>query len=149
MNATNQTIDAAKPLWEIAQSKENTNRKQKLNNRITRREYFSALERIKELCQPLEDWAFERDYTTQPSDKATPIHCFLNNEIYWHLTCDEQYNFTILYNVADDKLQTEVNCLIYLMSKSTRWQPSTELDVPTLFKRCKRIQPNKYFSILK
>jgi len=148
MNATNQTIDAAKPLWEIAQSKDNADRKQKLNNRITRREYFEVLEYLKDLLKTKSEWVFERNYITHPSDKPNPIHCFLNAQVYWHLTCDDSYNFTILYNVADDALKAEINCRIALMSKSTRWEPATGPDVPTLFKRCKRLQPDEFFYIL-
>jgi len=149
MNAINQTIDAAKPLWERAQSKDNADRKQKLNNRITKREYFSVLEGIKELYKPLANWAFERDYTKYPSDKLTPLHCFLNNEVYWHLACDESLNFTIHFNIADVRLRSAINCLIGLTSKSTRLQAAVETDVPTMFKRCKRLQTDEFFCILK
>lgn len=149
MNATNQTIDAAKPLWEIAQSKDNSNRMQKLNNRITKREYFTVLDGIKELYKPLANWAFERDYTKHPSDKATPMHCFLNNEVYWHLACDKDLNFIIYCNIADVNLRSEINCLIAKTAKSTRWKAATELDVVTMFKRAKRLQSNEFFSILK
>ena len=148
MNATNQIINAAKPLWELAISKDNVNRKQKLNNRITKREYFTVLDGIKELYKPKGEWAFERDYTTHNSDKPNAIHCFLNNGVYWHLTCDSSLNFTIMFNVADVKLKADINCLVARMPKSARWNASTKTDVPTMFKRCKQLQPDEFFYIL-
>ena len=149
MNATNQTIDAAKPLWEIAQSKQNENKLQKLNNRITKREYFRVLEALKELYKPLAQWAFERDYTTHTSDKPNPMHCFLTKIIYWRLSCDASFNFSITYSVGELQFAEQFNALITSLSKSTRIELTFEIPVETMFKRAKRLQPEEFFYILK
>jgi hypothetical protein len=149
MNATKQTIDSAIPLWVIAQSKQNKDRVQKQRNTITKREYFRILKEIKGLYKPLSQLAFERDYITNPSDKPTPIHCFLNNEVYWHLGCDESFNFIIFFNITDVPLRSDINCLIALMSKDVRLKSATVTDVPTMFKRCKRLQGSEFLTVLK
>jgi len=147
MNNAKQTNEI-KPLWVIAQSKHNQNRKQKVTNTVTKKQYFEVLEQMKQLYKgTANQTVFERDYTTHPGDKPNSMHCFLTNDFYWHLRCDDDYNFVIHLATGNLPFSQDFSLMFAVLPKSVRYTIEY-LDLPIMFKRCKRLQDSKFFTIL-
>lgn len=149
MNNAQQTSKMKTPLWVTAQSKHNKNRQQKVANAVTKKHYFEVLEQMKQLYKAKGDeLAFERDYTIHASDKPNTMHCFLTNEFYWQLCCTDDCDFVIWYNASDLPFLADFNKMCVYRPKSARAEVTQELPISVMFKRCKRLQDSKLFTIL-
>ena len=149
MNHADQSTENKKPLCVIAQSKDNPNRKQKTANAATRKHYYEVLEEMKQLYKAKgNELVFERDYKLHPSDKPNSMHCFLTNDFYWHLCCGDDYNFVIRYSAFNLPFTADFNKMCVFREKIVNTELTYEIPVPTMFKRCKRLQDSQFFTIL-
>ena len=139
-------IKSNTPNRAIKQSDLCVNQQNKTVNEVTKDKYFEVLAAIKELFDRQGIECFERDYTKFPNGNPTAMHCYLNNEVYWTIICDDCDIFYVQYHFNNCRFQAQIKASFDLLSNSERLSDKGQSNLQLAFELCKDFEDASFFS---